>query len=86
MLDRYRDLTKRQTEVLGLIATGDTSPASSPTTLKKLVDKGLIVKFGRKTVGVDVFGKYTVPMYEMPIAEHIAWCEWCSEQCKSREL
>ncbi len=27
-----------------------------------------------------MFGPIRVPVYEVPIAVHYQWCQWCSEQ------
>lgn len=78
-MKRYRGLTDRQTEVLGLVATGQ-CPSASSKTLEALLRKGLIVRLKDRVVGHDVLGAIKVPQYEMPLAEHIEWCAWASQQ------
>ena len=40
----------------------------------RLVELGLLVRHE-----VDVGGGLTVFEHEMPLAVHIAWCDWCDE-------
>lgn len=75
----YKGLTERETEVLGSIAFGNGLPTARPSTLRKLESKGLIVRVADRVVGHDPLGPIAIPQYEMPVSEHIAFCEWCGE-------
>jgi hypothetical protein len=72
-------MTKVQRSVFESIAVGNT-PYCDPRTIKALLQKGLIVELSPKTIGRDRFGPIQIPQYEVPIAHHMVWCEWCSEQ------
>lgn len=50
----------------------------SKATVRKLVDRGLLVARERK------FMATTVTEYDVPIPVHAAWCAWCSQQEQSR--
>ena len=81
MKERYLDLTPRQTEVLGQIAIGF-DQWHHPKTLEVLARKGLIIGHEEKIYGRGNSVLDLIPMivirWEMPIAEHIAWCKWCA--------
>lgn len=79
-MKRYRDLTKAQTRVLASIAFGE-FPCAVQRTLEILEGKGLIVVASEEQRR-DALGPYTFKTYEMPIAEHIAFCEWCAAQAE----
>lgn len=48
-----------------------------PGVLGRLRQAGLVTLAWR-TVGRDAFGLIRVPVYEVPIAVHMQWCEWCA--------
>lgn len=75
---RYRGLTVAQTEALAAIAVGSGGASVHRSTLKALESKGLIEATVVSEPGK--LGTFTYRVYEMPIAEHIAFWEWCSEQ------
>lgn len=54
-------------------------------TTKALLAKGLIVQNGEREICRDRFGVVKIPNYEVPIALHIQWCNWCSEQPQVEE-
>lgn len=43
-----------------------------PGTVKKLIDRGLVVASTRPFMGISV------PVYEVPLDVHMAWCQHCS--------
>jgi hypothetical protein len=71
-------LTPRQEQVLGQIAIG-IDGGHHPRTLEALERRGLIE--GRDEVIPLLRGRLTIRRYVMPIAAHIAWCEWCAGHC-----
>jgi hypothetical protein len=80
----YKNLTKSQFEVLVQIAFGGESFYHSGAIIDKLMKMGLIWQVGEKAL----YGKTNhpidrisimIPIYEMPIPEHIEFCQWCSE-------
>ena len=81
MKERYRGLTPHQTEVLGQIAFGF-DRGHHPKTLEVLAREGLIEGHEQEVYGKGNSPIDLIPMivicWEMPIAEHIAWCEWCA--------
>jgi hypothetical protein len=85
-MEAYKGLTKKQLNVLSCIAFGGEGSMHHPATLKVLEDKGLIESYECKIYGkgnsmIDRI-PMTVKRYEMPIAEHIEFCRWCSENCE----
>lgn len=50
-----------------------------PRTVAKLIERRLLV---RRDVSQHVFGglSMTVAEYDVPIAVHIAWCDWCTRR------
>lgn len=76
----YRDLTKRQTDVLAEIATGNSLPHCRTEVLDALVEKGFAVRVPDRVLGRDAFGPVTVPQYEMPVSRHIEFCSWLASQ------
>lgn len=72
-----RKFTKPQRDALGEIATLNRG-GYHPRTIKALEHLGLI-EAHQETHG-HVFGvPLYITRYEVPLAVHIAWCTWCSE-------
>ena len=75
----FDKLSETQQECLGYYAfPGLSMPRMWPqNTLNSLVKKGLLIRHRRQhpSPGIPVI----VEDYEMPIAVHIAYCEWCGE-------
>ena len=75
----FKDLTENQQKVLtylgwtvGNVKDGYSQP--SERTMKKLIARGLAIPHYRQHKGVEVIE------YEVPLAVHMAWCQWCAEQ------
>jgi hypothetical protein len=66
-------LTANERRVLGEISIGNDG-GHAERTLLSLVAKGWIEPMAEYTRGCSVI------RYGMPIASHITWCMWCSEQ------
>jgi hypothetical protein len=80
---RYKGLSKHQTDVLAQIALGN-DLFHHPKTIEVLLKKGFITKgeqkvYGRGNTAIDCI-PVIVSRYEMPISEHIQFCEWCAEE------
>lgn len=77
MAETYLDLTEIQTELLSSIAFGH---AVTPLerTARILEEKGLIM--GQDVVQLTPVGEMHFTVWEMPIGEHIKFCEWCATQ------
>jgi hypothetical protein len=67
--------TPAQRAFLDQLGGGNPTPTASRTTIRSLLNAGLIVCCGDKIVGADRFGAVKIPMYEMPLHVHIAWCK-----------
>lgn len=65
-------LTPAQQQVLSACAVGQDG-GHNPRTLEALVKKGLLERKTQKD------GMFKIPRYDMPLAVHIDWCEWCAE-------
>ena len=75
--------TPAQRKALDAIGCGDSCPPMARKTREALLAGGLIVQCGAQTVGRDRFGKITLPIFDMPIAVHMAWCEhWARGKIK----
>jgi hypothetical protein len=61
--------TLAQRRALDAIRCGE-PPRCSPTTLKALLDAGLVEETG-STIRRDALGSYRVPAYEMPLPVHM---------------
>jgi len=75
--DDFRLLSKSQHRCIAYYAVGGAEfrPVTwSQRTLDSLVRRGMLKRCDRK-----MGGGLTIHDYEMPIAAHIAWCEWCDE-------
>lgn len=71
-------LTERQRDVLGLVCINQDT-GHHPATLAALERRGLIV--GRfQTLGAGTSLEVVVQRWSVPLAVHVAWCAWCSEQ------
>lgn len=70
-------LTEAQRNVLGLIAIGQDG-GHNPRTLAVLERLGLIV--GHDGQVSTPLGPMQVRRWDVPVAVHIQWCEWCSTQ------
>lgn len=44
-------------------------------TIKSLLRRGLIEKVGERVIGAPPL-RVHVPVYEVPLPLHMAWCEW----------
>jgi hypothetical protein len=51
-----------------------------PKTIEALLNRGVIAKDQDEFLGRDAFGPITVPRYYVPLAVHMQWCDWASEQ------
>ena len=80
----YKELTEKQFEVLTQIAFGGESYYHGGKIIDKLKKMGLIVEIGER----PIYGKgntpidripIMIPVYEMPIIEHMGFCKWCSD-------
>jgi len=69
-------LTVRQREVLGAIAVGQDN-GHHPKVLAALEEQGLIVGYPEVLPG---YPPVTITRWEVPVAVHIRWCEWCATQ------
>jgi len=78
-MEYYKGLTKSQFEVLTQIAFGGESFYHGGKIIDKLTKMGLIAKIGER----PIYGKSNhpidripimIPVYEMPIPEHIDFC------------
>ena len=52
------------------------SPRCARSVTQWLLKNGLIVFLHEKTVSNDPI---KIPVYEVPLAIHMQWCKWCSE-------
>jgi hypothetical protein len=73
--------SEAQIETFELIAIGRPPPFRRAT-ITALERDGLIVKAGTVTVGRDCLGPIEVPVWDMPLHHHMAWCEWCAANVK----
>lgn len=76
-----KGMTKAQRQAFEQVACGDGLPSAMPKTLAKLVERGLIQRATDKVLGRDQLGVIAIPQYFVPLAIHMQWCEWCSENC-----
>lgn len=56
------------------VSDGESVSFSSQKTVRKLVERGLVVERPVQVL------RATVTAYDVPIAVHAAWCEHCSKQ------
>ena len=54
-------------------------PRAAQKTIDALLSAGLVERGFDQTVGRDAFGPITMPVYEVPLRHHAAWCAWCAE-------
>lgn len=71
-------LTTSQKEVLGLISI-NMDRGHSAQTLKSLVKLGYITP---TEVVLEGYPPVKVVRYSVPTPVHMAWCQWCSENCE----
>lgn len=69
-------LTERQRDALGWIAIGQ-DRGHHPKVLAALEAKGLIVGHRQTLTGIP---PVEVVRWEVPVAVHMQWAEWCSQQ------
>jgi len=71
----FSGLTVRQQEVLTFqgwdVSMGGKVPQPAPKTVRKLIERGLVVE------RINKGPIFTVREYEVPINVHIAWCDHC---------
>ena len=72
------DLTAPQVAAFERVAVG-MEPMAAQRTIAALLKRGMIQKIGMKRLGTDRFGPIEIPVYEVPIRLHMAWCAWCAE-------
>jgi hypothetical protein len=72
----FSGLTESQQELLTFQgwSLNDSRNQPSKATVKKLIERGLVVQHEYKR------GDFSVAEYEVPIPVHMAWCAYCSEQ------
>ena len=68
--------TPAQHAVFEQIAVGN-DRCHHPATLAALLRRGLIEKVGERVIGAPPLQVH-VPVYEVPLPLHMAWCEWCA--------
>ena len=78
-MKRFDGLTKAQDEAVQLIAFGGDGRTVHPKTLDVLLRRGLIVQTGEEVICRDRFGVVTAPVYQMPLGEHMRYCQWCAD-------
>lgn len=76
-----KGMTKAQIAAFEAIAV-NAPPCCHPETIDALLKKGVIER-GDDVEKQDGFGKYSLPQYFVPVAIHMQWCEWCSQQIES---
>ncbi|QGY03583.1 hypothetical protein MMSR116_18075 [Methylobacterium mesophilicum SR1.6/6] len=64
--------TSAERRALDRVGCGE-PPGCSHRTLRNLLSAGLLVEAGSQTRR-DTLGPFQVPVYEMPIPVHMAWC------------
>lgn len=82
----FSGLTPRQQELLtfqGWQIGCELMPQPGPRTVRKLIDRGLVVEHQRR-VGSGPFAM-TVREYEVPLDVHLAWCRFCGKQTQFQE-
>jgi hypothetical protein len=56
------------------------SPRCKQKTLDLLLERGLIGRGDDRIIGRDPLGLITIPEYFVPLAVHMQFCQWASEQ------
>lgn len=77
--------SKAQREAFEQIAVSS-DYAPHPKTLKALMEAGLVIKAGVRTLGRDRFGAIEIPVYAVPLHHFHQWCEWCDENISDDEM
>lgn len=54
-------------------------PPMNKRAIDQLLKLGLIERLPDKELR-DRFGSYSIPQYQVPLAIHMQWCNWASEQ------
>lgn len=70
-------LTPAQRDVIGQIAIG-MDGGHGPRTLAALERMGLIVGYDERASGV--LGPMRIRRYEVPVAVHMQWAQWCASR------
>lgn len=70
--------TPAQRRAFEALCVGLSAPMAQRT-IQALLSRGLIMQLGTKTYGTG-WSAVTVPVYDVPLHAHRAWCEWCSTQ------
>lgn len=77
MAKTFDGLTPAQNRVLEQIATMGPYRGHHPKVIAELERRGLIV--GQDVeVGRDRYGPIVVREHQMPLAQHMRWCQWCA--------
>ena len=73
--------TAAQRRVIDHIGAGNHSPLMAKTTRDAMLNAGLIHEIPGKSV-LSISGiRITVRQFNLPISVHMAWCNWCAENC-----
>ena len=72
-----KGMSQSQVDTFEKVAVGRKPPATQRT-WDALEKHGVIVR-GPDLIKRDAFGEYRIPQWQVPIAIHAQWCEWCSE-------
>lgn len=76
----FTNLTEAQQRLLTMCGwePGSFQKQPRPGTVKKLLERGLLVARERPFMGIKV------TVYEVPMPVHIAWCELCAQAQQPR--
>jgi hypothetical protein len=73
-----KGLSPAQIEAFERIAVNQ-HPACRWDTIAALLKAGVIER-GTPEIRRDALGVYEIPNFFVPLAVHMQWCDWCSEQ------
>lgn len=75
-----KGLIKIQREVFEQVASGNSrlEYIHRPKAVKKLLEIGAIKQIGTDRIGSG-WSAVDIPVYEVPLPLHYAWCQWCNE-------
>lgn len=76
----FPGLTKHERRIVDEVGAGNYNLAyvfPKQSAIEKLKSLGIIREIGKKKVG-NGWSTVSIPEYEMPIPEHIKWCDWCA--------
>lgn len=80
----FSGLTYRQREILSFqgwsVSRAGFLPQPRPSTMRKLIDRGLAIEHETKFHGLKVLE------YEVPIPVHMAWCKICADSVDSGKV